>query len=219
MDSESYTKFISERSTTDMYVERGSQTFESRHIDRSSMTDEPDTIELGCDAFDFEIQAEIDTVRKSKLEELESGFEDQIQNELENHEKSPFFQVPKDLDSIKFFDYNESNGKASRTKLGARINNKRNLKDTNVSIHNSNWKVSKGFSKQLNSESTPFRKKTATQKTQGSSKDSRSVGFAQSSSEFNDHIENEMRKFAKKLEGNRIDLVISEEEYGVRVIS
>lgn len=63
-----------DRENGDFVAQRGSQTFEPRRIERSTMTDEPDSIEFGCDAYDFQIAAEIQTEQKSKLELLRMKF-------------------------------------------------------------------------------------------------------------------------------------------------
>ena len=212
-----YIKFLEERSGSDIFVTRGSQTFEPRCIERSTMTEEPDTIEFGCDAYDFRIKEEMQNEEKSKLEMLEESFLAQIHEELYSHQKSPFFKVPEDLSSIKFFDYIEIPTKNSRTRMGNKGNNKRTNKEMNVSIHNSNWKESNSFSKKF-TDTIPLRKKNLSRGTI-SGKEMVTLQLGPTTSDFNDHIELEMKRFGQELLSEKVDLIISEEEYKVELIS
>ena len=205
-----------------MYSGRGSQTFEARHIERSTMTEEPDTIETGIDAFDFEIKQEMGKIVKSRLELLENSFYNQIEGEFESHKKSPFFHVPKDLTSIKFFDNSEPFQKWSRNKIGIRNTIRKTMRDLQVSIHNSNFKLNHskklsegGIRRKNKSRLTLNGRDTNNENSPYNTFASGNITGTATFSELIDHIENEMKKFEIDLKGSKMELVISKEEYKV----
>ena len=204
-----------------MYSGRGSQTFQPRHIERSTMTEEPDTIETGIDVYDFQIREEMEKETQSRLEQLEESFRCQIQNELDGHKKSPFFHVPKDLSSIKFFDTTEPLQKWSKNKIGLRNTMRKTMKEMQESIHNSNYKMS--HSKKLSEGAIRRRNKsrmTLNGRDTGENIYHANYGSGNMTntgtfSELMDHIDSEMKKFEANLQGKEMGLVISEEELKV----
>ena len=207
-----------------MFSGRGSQTFKPRQIERNTMTEEPDTIETGIDAFDFEIREEMGKVVKSRMEILENSFRNQIQGELDTHRKSPFFHVPRDLSAIRFFDSSEPLQKWSKNKIGLRNTMRKTMKELQVSIHNSNFKLS--HSKKLSEGGLRRRNKSRmtingreTNENSGNHFGSGNITGTATFSELMDHIETEMKKFEMDLKGPKMGLVISEEEFKVKIKS
>lgn len=186
------------------------------------MTEEPDLIEAAIDAFDFEIKAEMGKVRQSRLEQLENSFRSQIRGELETHQKSPFFHVPGDLTSIRFFDRTEPIPKFSRNKIGLRNTMRKTMKEMQVSIHNSSFKLS--HSKKL-SEGGIRRLNKSRLTINGQNTNSGNIfpgnyGSGQitqtgTQPDLMDHIEAEIKKFKEDLSGAKMELVISDEEFKV----
>ena len=220
--SNRYVQFKEERACSDMFCGRGSQTFQPRHIERSTLTEEPEMIEAAIDAFDFEIKEEMKKVTQSKLEQLENSFKNQIKSELDNHQKSPFFFVPNDLTAIRFFDITEPLPKWSKNKIELRNTMRKTMKEMQVSIHNSSFKLS--HSKKL-SEGGIRRMNKSRLTFNGNHTNSENIyrgnygsGNGQNNgtlSEVLDHVDSEMKKFEMDLAGSKMNLVISEEEYKV----
>lgn len=185
------------------------------------MTEEPDTIETGIDVYDFQIRQEMDKESKSKMEQLEESFRLQIQCELDDHHKSPFFHVPRDLSSIRFFDSSEPLQKLSRTRLGVKGTNRKTMKEMQVSIHNSTFKLS--HSKKLSKHHIEKRNKSRltmnyreiNENLYQGNYGSGNVTGTDTFSELMDHIDSEMKKFEGQLLGRRMDLVVSKEEIQV----
>ena len=207
-----------------MFSGRGSQTFQPRQIERYTMTEEPDTIETGIDAFDFEIREEMGKVVKSRMEILENSFRSQIQGELDIHKKSPFFHVPRDLTAIRFFDTSEPLQKWSKNRIGLKNTMRKTMKELQVSIHNSNFKLS--HSKKLSEGGLRRRNKSRmtingreTNENSGNNFSSGNMTGTTTFSELLDHIDNEIKKFENDLKGPKMELVISEEEFKVKIIS
>lgn len=134
--------------------------------------------------------------------------------------KSPFFHVDQGLESIRFFDYVQQDAmvqshKASSKRLGLRaVNRRNNAKDTKASIHTSGKKFSSNFSKRI-TETMTFGKKGQTTRQQGSGKEVSGFKMGPSSAELNLYIEQEMMKFQMELAKDKLDLVISQEEFQV----
>lgn len=205
-----------------MYCGRGSQTFQPRHIERSTMTEEPEMIEAAIDAFDFEIKEEMEKISQSRLEHLENSFKTQIQTELETHMKSPYFMVPKDLTAIRFFDTTEPFQKLSKNKIGLRNTLRKTMKEMQVSIHNSGFKLS--HSKKL-SEGGIRRMNKSRLTINGNHSNNENIyqgnyGSGNGTnmgtySELLDYIDVEMKRFESDLQGQKVNLVVSEEEFKV----
>lgn len=205
-----------------MFCGRGSQTFQPRHIERSTITEEPDLIEAAIDAFDFEIKAEMGRERHSRLEQLETSFRTQIQGELDTHRKSPFFHVPGDLASIRFFDRTDPLPKFSRNKIGLRNTMRKTMKEAHVSIHNSSFKLShskklsEGGIRRLNkSRLTINGHHTHSGNIFPGAYGSGNATHTGTVSEVMDHIEAELKRFKEDLAGPRMGLVISGAEFQV----
>lgn len=186
------------------------------------MTEEPDLIEAAVDAYDFEIQEEMRREPQSRLEALEQSFRAQIQGELDGHRKSPFFWVPEDLGSIRFFDSNEPLQKYGRARGGLRNNIRKTVKEMQVSIHNSSFKLS--HSKKLSENGIRRMNKSRLTINAPGTANFFSSNYGDSGggatvtgtySELMDHVEAELKKFKEDLQGPKMELVISAEEFQV----
>jgi CRISPR/Cas system-associated protein Cas10 (large subunit of type III CRISPR-Cas system) len=191
------------------------------------MTEEPETIETGIDVYDFQIREEMEKEPKSKMENLEESFRMQIMGELNGHKKSPFFHVPKDLSSIRFFDQTEPLQKLSRTRLGMKNVIRKTMKEMQVSIHSSTFKLSQ--SKKLSKNHVEKRNKSRmTLHYRDTNENIYHGNFGsgnitlngtETCSELMDHIDTEMKKFEINLNGEQMDLVVSKEEFQVKLTS